>query len=115
VQRGKAYWTRSANHRSTTQYIRLVKNGRNPVAEADSLDLEQWIRERLVFGLRQMEGVDLADLSTRWGGQVQSLFEPHLSRYIEMGWLDLKDQRVRLTLSGLVISDSLWPDLLGPH
>ncbi len=105
-------WTRATNHRSTTQYIRLIQSGKSPVHERDELDLEQWIRERLVFGLRQMAGVDMVELSNSWPGNLDELFEPYLSRYQEHGWLEVSDGRLRLTRQGLVISDSLWPDLL---
>lgn len=105
-------WTRATNHRSTTQYIRLIQSGKSPVHERDELDLEQWIRERLVFGLRQMAGVDMVELSNSWPGTLDELFDPYLARYQEHGWLEVSDGRLRLTRKGLVISDSLWPDLL---
>lgn len=105
-------WTRATNHRSTTQYIRLIQSGKSPIHERDELDLEQWIRERLVFGLRQIAGVDMAELSSSWPGTLDKLFEPFLTRFQEHGWLEVSEGRLRLTRQGLVISDSLWPDLL---
>ena len=107
-------WVRSTNHRSTTQYIRRLRSGAGAVVERDVLDLEQLVRERVVFGLRQMAGVSLAELSQQLGGSVRDLLEPYLGRYLQQGWLELSGDRLRLTRSGLVISDSLWPDLLQP-
>ncbi len=115
---GAASFTRSVravNHRSTTTYIRRLLAGQSAVAESESLNLEQVVRERLVFGLRRMAGVDLSDLSEVWGSDVESLFQPALQAYVERGWLARTGSHVALTRTGLVISDSLWPELLMFH
>lgn len=103
---------RRVNHRSTTTYIRWIQRKRSAVAEQDLLSREDCLREQLVFGLRRLDGVDLNQLSHWWGSPVRALFEPHLEHYLEQGWLSLSAGRLKLTRAGLVISDSLWPDLL---
>ncbi len=103
---------RRVNHRSTTTYLRKLTGGGDAVAESGQLSREEVLRERLVFGLRRLEGVNLTALSKWWGSPVGELFEPYLSRYIDRGWLQQKDDQVSLTRAGLVISDGLWPDLL---
>ncbi len=105
-------FVRRVNHRSTTTYIRKSRSGQSLVAEADELSKEDYIRERFVFGLRRLAGVDLQELDAIWNGPVRVLFEPYLEAYLRQGWLDQIGSIVRLTRSGLVISDSLWPDLL---
>lgn len=105
-------WKLSTNHRSTTQYVRLIQQGKSPVAERELLDPESWVRQRLVFGLRQLDGVDLNELDRFWERPVRPLFEPYLSNYIEKNWLEFRAGQLRLTHSGLMISDCLWPDLL---
>ena len=104
---------RAVNHRSTTTYIRRVLAGQSPVAESESLSAEQVLRERLVFGLRRLAGIDLAELSKGWGGDCEPLFAPVLDEYISGGWLSRAGDQVRLTRAGLVVSDSLWPRFLG--
>ena len=104
---------RSVNHRSTTQYIRLLKSGRSAIAEQEQLSELQRIRERLVFGLRQMQGVDLQELATYWTGDIESVFQPALDDYLQQGWLCRNDSRIALTRAGLMVSDSLWPRFLG--
>jgi len=105
-------WRLTTNHRSTTQYIKRIRQGLSPVAEREILDAESWIRQRLVFGLRQIAGVDLSQLELLWGQSIRPLFEPFLSQYIDQNWLEFSGQHLRLTRAGLVISDSLWPELL---
>lgn len=108
---GQSY-VRAVNHRSTTTYIQRQLRGASIVAESELLTLEDYVRERLVFGLRRLDGVELDELEQIWGAPVQPLFEPYLGRYLQQGWLTLENGRLRLTPQGLVISDSLWPDLL---
>lgn len=106
---------RSVNHRSTTSYLHKSQQGQALIAESDSLTLEDYIRERLVFGLRRMQGVELRELELLWGGPVRGLFEPYLSDYLQHAWLEEAAEVIRLTRKGLVISDSLWPDLLSSN
>lgn len=109
---GKTF-RRCVNHRSTVAYIRRQCAGQSPIAEEDEISPEQHLREKLVFGLRRLQGVNLHELSERWGHPVRPLFEPHLSRYLEQNWLQLDAaEQLKLTRPGLLISDSLWPELL---
>ncbi len=106
---------RAMNHRSTTTYMRRLLAGQSPVAERESLSPEQVVRERLVFGLRRLAGVNLSDLATTWGDDVERLFQPVLDEYIARGWLSRAGNQLTLTRAGLVISDGLWPRLLEFH
>jgi oxygen-independent coproporphyrinogen-3 oxidase len=108
-------WIRSVNHRSTTTYIRKIQSGQSPTSEFDILTREDYVRERLVFGLRRLEGVNLRELDPyNHYGPVESLFEPFLTEFIDAGWLERDHDQIRLTRPGLFVSDSLWPDLLTP-
>ncbi len=103
---------RAVNHHSTTNYIRRIQRQQSPIAESETLTREQRVRERLVFGLRRLAGVDFAELDQLFGEPARPLFEPILDEYVRQGWLEWQADRLRLTPSGLVISDGLWPDLL---
>lgn len=103
---------RQVNHRSTTTYIRKMLAHESAVAERDELTAEQCVREQFVFGLRRMRGIELGDLSTDEFPDPEELFQPQLDRYVQSGWLSRSGQRITLTRSGLMISDSLWPAFL---
>ncbi len=103
---------REINHRSTTTYLRRVLGGLSPVADAEELDPEDSARERLVFGLRRMEGWHRDEFVAATGFDLEQLAGPALTRFIDAGLLDETDRRIRLTRRGLLISDSLWPALL---
>lgn len=121
---GRRYWafgpgaafflgnTRGVKHRSTTTYIKRLMKGESPVAEQEEITEEQLIRERLVFGLRRMEGVDLDSLDLQGHPELSRELQEVMDRHLEKGWLERSGTRIKLTRSGLWISDSIWPDFL---
>ena len=103
---------REVNHASTLTYVRRVLAGRSPVVERERLDPESKARERLVFQLRMLAGVDLVRFQEETGFDVRRLAGDCLARYEEAGWLELQGGTLRLTREGLLVSDTIWPDLL---
>jgi oxygen-independent coproporphyrinogen III oxidase len=103
---------RQTNHRSTTTYLSRIECGESPVAEEERLDDAERAREALVFGLRRLEGVTRKEFVARTGFDLDTLGGKTIERYVRLGMLDDDGERVRLTREGLLVSDSLWPDLL---
>jgi oxygen-independent coproporphyrinogen-3 oxidase len=105
---------RSTNHRSTTTWIARVMAGESPVAESEALSPEEMARERLVFGLRRLEGHDIEAFARETGFTIDDLAGPRIAQFVEQGYLSRDAGRLRLTRAGLLISDALWPYLLRP-
>lgn len=103
---------RQTNHRSTSTYLRRVLDGKSPVAETEHLNDEQRAREALVFGLRRIEGLEREEFSRRVGYDIDQLAGTTIHRFVKWGLLEDDGSRVRLTREGVLVSDSLWPDLL---
>jgi putative oxygen-independent coproporphyrinogen III oxidase len=103
---------RETNHKSTTTYIRRVLTGQCPVAESEELSPEDRARERLVFGLRRLAGINLADFARETGFAASDLDGATLASFIEQGLLERTATQLRLTRRGLLVSDALWPGLL---
>jgi oxygen-independent coproporphyrinogen-3 oxidase len=103
---------RQTNHRSTTAYLDRVLKNESPVAEEETLDAEERAREFLVFGLRRLEGVEREEFQSRTGYALDELAGATIERFVRLGMLSDDGQRVRLTREGLLVSDSLWPELL---
>ena len=103
---------REMNHRSTTAWLHKLERNESPVAEREELNPEEIARERLVFGLRRLAGIEVREFSRAHGYSIDQLGGAPLQRYIEQGFLERTDNKLRLTRRGLLISDSLWPDLL---
>jgi len=103
---------RETNHRSTTTYISRVLAGQSPVVESEQLDPEDAARERLVFALRRLEGIDVNDFAAATGFIVEQLGGEELPRLIDLGLLNLTAGRLKLTRRGLLVSDAIWPEFL---
>ena len=103
---------REMNHRSTTTWLKRVLAGDSPVAESETLAPEDAARERLVFALRRLEGVGLEAFAAETGFDVERLCGAVVQRYIDLGMLGRHEGVLRLTREGLLVSDSLWPEIL---
>ena len=105
---------RETNHRSTTTWMRRVLSGESPVAERERLGGEDRARERLVFQLRMIDGVDLQRFQQQTGFAIDALVGPWLRELIDRGLLEQRGNHLRLTRDGLLVSDSIWPRFLAP-
>ena len=103
---------REMNHKSTTTYIARVLAGQSPVAESEAIDQEEAARERLIFGLRRLEGINLENFAADTGFTADQLGGEALVSFISQGFLELSENQLRLTHAGLLISDALWPEFL---
>lgn len=103
---------RETNHRSTTTYIQRVLAGQSPVSESETLAPEDAARERLVFGLRRLEGINLAEFAAATSYSVTELGGAALKRFVELELLRQTGERLSLTRAGLLVSDSIWPEFL---
>jgi oxygen-independent coproporphyrinogen-3 oxidase len=103
---------REMNHRSTTTWMQRLRAGESPVSESEPISAEERARERLVFGLRRLEGIDLAQFAKEQGVTADSLAGDAIGRFVEQGLLQLENNRLRLTRAGLLVSDAIWPFFL---
>ncbi len=104
---------RETNHRSTTTYLTRVLSGRSPVAERERLAPADAARERLVFGLRMLEGVTRAAFAVETGFEIDALAGLSLRNFVAAGLLADTGDRIHLTRAGLLVSDAIWPHFLG--
>ena len=103
---------RSTNHRSTVAYLKLISAGESPVAEQEQLNDEQRAREMLVFGLRRLAGISREAFQQQSGFEVDVLAGNEIAHFVELDLLCDDGQNIKLSREGLLLSDSLWPELL---
>ncbi len=103
---------RETNHRSTTTYLKRVLAGEPAVAEREQLNAEQRAREQLIFGLRRIEGISREVFYDRTGFEIDELVGPQIDQFVNLGVLEMAGSNLRLTQEGVLVSDSLWPELL---
>jgi oxygen-independent coproporphyrinogen III oxidase len=103
---------REINHRSTTTWMNRVLSGQSPVAEWEELSETDSARERLVIGLRRMRGVNAVEFEAAAGQSIESLVGKELTPLLTQRLLEWSEGALRLTRSGLFVSDSIWPRFL---
>lgn len=103
---------RSVNHRSTMTWIKRLERGESPEEDREVIDAQQRARDRFIFGMRQLSGVDLSAFVQATGFEPRALAPAAWDRCLELGYFVLDEKTVRLSRSGLLISDSLWGDFL---
>ena len=104
--------TRITNHRSTTTWIAKTLAGEDATGDIDAMTAEQAARERIVVGLRRRDGLDRAAFQAASGFGLDALAGDAIARWVEQRLATDDGSRVRLTRSGLLVSDALWGDVL---
>ncbi len=105
--------TRTTNHRSPFTWMRRVDAGLDPAADHDRMTAEGAARERIVVGLRRRDGVVREAFQNDSGLCFDDLAGEMLREWVANGWAVDDGARIRLTRSGLLLSDSLWSGVLG--
>lgn len=103
---------RRTNHASLAEYIRRLQNKETPVAQEEKLSPEQIAAELLVFGIRQIEGVDTTLIERQTGLKVVDLKKNILDELIEYGLLKIENDRIQLTQRGVMLADSVCSRLI---
>ena len=83
--------------------------GRSPVAESEVLPPADRARELLVFGLRRLAGVERESFGRVTGFEINELVGKELAELARLGLMEVEPDGVRLTRSGLFVSDAIWP------
>ena len=101
---------RYGNVKPVTRYCATLESGALPIDTAERLTERQRVGERLILGLRLVDGVPRAWLDERAAGDAG--LARRLAAWREAGVLAEHDDRVALTESGFLVSDSVFVDLL---
>ncbi|MCQ2348243.1 MAG: radical SAM family heme chaperone HemW [Paludibacteraceae bacterium] len=94
--------TRSWNPSDLSEYMDGVKNG-TLVRESEQLTDEQKHMERIMLGLRTMEGIDCQDVASK---------RDKVNQYIQQGLLRQDGQRIIATIDGLNLLNCIIENLI---
>ena len=124
VWRNQPYWglgpsaagfvdgTRYKNVSDTDEYVRSIQAGRLPRAEEERLGPEERARETAMLALRLREGLDRRQFAQRFGRDPVDFFADAVNRHVRDGLLEVDENSVRLTRSGLLLADVVITDFL---
>ncbi|AKJ64106.1 radical SAM family heme chaperone HemW [Kiritimatiella glycovorans] len=103
---------RRANVRDLETYLRRLEEGAAPVAESDVIRPEARARELLVMGLRKIGGVERETFRETTGYDYWSLCGPEITDLARRNLLEVDRERIRLTGEALLISDTVFAELI---
>ncbi len=104
--------TRTTNLREIPRYIDALENSRTPVESKTAEDQETRVRNALIFGLRKRDGIDLTEFEKKYGVPAVSLFHDQAKEFLEAGFLEIHGRFLRLTLSGMMVSNEILDSAL---
>ncbi|WP_168719922.1 radical SAM family heme chaperone HemW [Thermosulfurimonas marina] len=104
-----SFWERKRlrNPEDLEEYLRALREGRLPTVVEEVLEGEEALREALFVGLRLLEGVDLEELSRRFGRDPARLFASEIARLRDLGLVTLEKGRLKLTPKGVLLANQV--------
>ncbi len=104
--------TRVRNHESVSTYLKKLSDKQFPIQVVDTLDAQLLAKERLIFGMRQIAGVNRHEFEEKVGVKPESLIPPSLLDSLLENQLIQIDENLRLTARGVLVSDAIWVQVL---
>ncbi len=99
---------RWANAHDPASFARVINDGRFPVEQLDTVSPEQSLEEELFLGLRQLAGIDLARIESKYGANLG----PRIEELRAQGLLEWDGTRIRLAPDRLTVSNEVFVNLL---
>ncbi|MBD3369246.1 radical SAM family heme chaperone HemW [Candidatus Fermentibacteria bacterium] len=101
------WWNVSDNAR----YVEMLKQGRPPTEERETLTAMQMALELLMLGLRIKDGVNLREVAAKTGLEITPQGREHLEQLRNQGMLTIEEDRIRPTVKGMLFADGMARDL----
>ncbi|MEP6601464.1 MAG: radical SAM family heme chaperone HemW [Nitrospirota bacterium] len=98
---------RVSNVESLEEYHHCLLRETLPVAGREEVNYDLRLREAIAFGLRRVNGVELASLERRYGIAPLKRFRTAIAQARSAGWLEIHGSSLRPTLAGLAFADDL--------
>lgn len=103
--------SRQWNIASLPDYIQKIINGQL-FYEQETLDTKTQYNDYILTHLRTMWGIHLNDLFDRFGKDFCKYFSKQAKPYILKKWLEKEGEIIKLTNEGILVSDSIFRDLI---
>jgi oxygen-independent coproporphyrinogen-3 oxidase len=103
---------RHTNHRSPMTWMKRIQQGKSSVHESENLSERDRAIERLIFGLRMVDGIDVNAFERGINSSLESLRGEAIEKLIDQSLLERTNSHLRLTLAGRMVADTVSVDLL---
>ena len=106
---GGVRWT---NTRALNDYLTSASSRRVPLEIFEELPPRAALGEEMMLGLRTDKGLDLDLVSKKYGLDAKSIFSKELQEFERLKLLSRHGSKIKLTLQGLFLADSLCAEFL---
>ncbi len=103
--------SRQWNIASLDRYIEGINSGKADY-EIEKLDITTQYNEFVITSIRTMWGMDLSILKEKFGVALYDYAMKMSEENIKKGYLEVADNKLKLTKEGIFISDGIMSDLL---
>lgn len=100
---------RRSNTESVTEYLSGMQQGNLPTKESEAVSRQQALDEELFLGLRQLAGIDFAQIEERYGVPLRE----RLAGLARDGFLEMDGTWVRLAPAKLTVANEVFVELMG--
>ncbi|HET7215979.1 MAG TPA: radical SAM family heme chaperone HemW [Terriglobia bacterium] len=107
---GQFRWENSV---AVEEYQRLLKQGESPISELHRLTPDAQMEEFFFLGLRQMEGIDVAYASRRWGPERLKQWAQKIESLERDSLLIRQNGHLRLAEKAVLISNEVFQEFIG--
>jgi oxygen-independent coproporphyrinogen III oxidase len=106
---GHVRWNNVA---ATAEYVQRIEQAASPVAARRALSAREQVEEALFMELRLTAGVDLRRIREAYSVDVWRTWESRLTPFVEAGLLVHTGDRLRLTRTGMLLSNEVMSAFL---
>jgi putative oxygen-independent coproporphyrinogen III oxidase len=100
------------NVTAVEEYERRVGRGESPICEQLRLSDKTRLEEFFFLGLRQLDGIHLAEARQRWGSEPVERVRQKIELLESDGWLEHHNGRVRLAEKALLVSNEIFQEFI---
>jgi len=106
---GGRRWKRE---RLPNRYTEKVETGQDLSVESEALDEAGTLGETLMLGLRLRDGLPMQNIRDRFGVEPLTRFAPQIENLTRRGLLEIRNDVLRLTHSGLLLANDALSEFL---
>jgi len=95
------------NHRSVTRYLQSLNNDWLPIAQQETLSVDDLEFEYIFLHLRLKKGLNLLDFHNRFQANFTEKYRTPLKKLNEAGLIDVHQRQVKLSGRGWLLADEV--------
>ena len=104
--------TRFSNFSNMSDYISSLNNNKKPVAKTVKEDANELSKDYVITGLRMCKGINLDDYKDRFSKDFFKDNNSKIIKYIDMGFMELKEKNLFFTEKGFSVSNYILSDFI---